>query len=459
MMLAVVSAFGGMLTGALLVWLLLRRRRAGEESLPADERMQRMIERFNVAIEAAGFSAWEIDPRERRFVWVENRLRAIDSRDMTLEEYGDALHRMMHPEDRAEMLALATAAIEGDDSRYSYRYRLLRDGLVRHMQSHVRIVRDARGQAVRLVGATTDITNEVQTAELLLRQAEQERQLLDRLNIATQAAGISSWEIDLLGERFLWIENSLHGVTAESNVSLEEFRKRIHPEDRELFRDALKSADRNHQDRITYRYRLFDDDGRLVHVQMSARLVADESGNATRLLGVSWDVTREVEAAIRLKEQTEHERMLLDRLSMSTQAAGISSWEYDLDTQRFAWIENPIAALNGDSGVWGLTRSLIERIHPDDRESVLECLETAIRERHDRLSCRYRGLGAQQDAEVHVQTHARVLYDDDGHARRLLGISWDISKEIAGQQQLQLQALQLRDAERRLERASLSSSE
>ena len=459
MILAVVSAFGGMLAGGLFVWLLLRRRRPDEASLPADERMQRMIERFNVAIEAAGFSAWEIDPRERRFVWVENRLRAIDSRDMTLDEYGDALHRMMHPEDRAEMLTLAEAAIANGDPRYSYRYRLLRDGLVRHMQSHVRIVRDAYGQAVRLVGATTDITNEVQTAELLLRQAEQERQLLDRLNIATQAAGISSWEIDLVGERFLWVENSLHGVTPESDDSLEEFRKRIHPEDRDLFQDALKSADRNHQDRITHRYRLFDDEGRVVHVQMSARLVADESGNATRLLGVSWDVTREVEAAIRLKEQSEHERMLLDRLSMSTQAAGISSWEYDLDMQRFAWIENPITALNGDSGVWGLARSLLERIHPDDRESVLECLETAVRERHDRLSCRYRGLVAQQDAEVHVQTHARVLYDDAGHARRLLGISWDITKEIAGQQQLQLQALQLRDAERRLERASLSSSE
>ena len=182
-----------------------------------------------------------------------------------------------------------------------------------------------------------------------------------------------------------------------------------------------------------------------------------EDGRVTRLLGVSWDVTREIEDAIRLAEQAAHERMLLDRLSMSTQAAGIASWEYDLVQQQFQWIENPIQALQDEHGGSELAPTLLERVHPEDREQTARLLEAALLQKQGRVSCRFRSIGASGNI-VHVQTHARVLYDDvTGAARRLLGISWDITREITAAEQLQQQALKLRDAERRLERASLLS--
>ena len=49
---------------------------------------------------------------------------------------------------------------------------------------------------------------------------------------------------------------------------------------------------------------------------------------------------------------------------------------------------------------------------------------------------------------IHIQTHVHVMIDDTGRGRRLLGVSWDITKEIEAAERLQ-------DAERRLERASL----
>ena len=98
MLMAFACVFGGLLAGLALAWLYGRRQRLHEpETAPlTDERVQRLRERFNVAIEAAGFSAWEIDPRSRRFVWVENRLRSLDAAHLSLDEYGALLHRMMH---------------------------------------------------------------------------------------------------------------------------------------------------------------------------------------------------------------------------------------------------------------------------------------------------------------------------------------------------------------------------
>ena len=461
MILSAICGATGLVVGVGLHWLWVRRRTSHEAKLAPDERMQLMLDRFNVAIETAGFSPWEIDPRTRRFVWAENRIRANGLAELPLEEYGQALLKLMHPDDLAEMRAVATKAVRNGDPGYSYRYRLIRpDGLVRHMQSHVRIVRNAQGRAVRLLGATTDVTNEVQTNELLLRQAEQERLLLDRLNIAQQAAGICSWEIDLREHRFLWIENPIGGLQLEDkDYILEEFAKRIHPDDQMTFRESLRKAGQQGQDRISYRYRAFGPDQRIIHIQVSARLLNDEHGHLSRLLGVSWDVTKEVEASTKLEEQATHERMLLDRLAMSTQAAGISSWEYDLDAESFLWIENPIAALSDRDGVWDGPRTFLQRVHADDRAAVERTLREAIAQQREGVSFRYRCLGPRTDSDVHLQTHARLLYDERGTAHRMLGISWDITKEIVAQQQLEMQTLQLRDAERRLERASLSSSE
>ena len=45
--------------------------------------------------------------------------------------------------------------------------------------------------------------------------------------------------------------------------------------------------------------------GDIVHVQNFGRIILDEKGAPSRLLGVSWDVTKEVVASELLRQQTE----------------------------------------------------------------------------------------------------------------------------------------------------------
>lgn len=429
----------------------------GPSGQPAQaERVQTLLDRFSVAIETAGISPWEMDARTGKFIWAENRHKAFGLSELPLELYGQAILDMMHPGDRAEVIATIEAAVAGQRS-CSYRYRLLRpDGLVRHMQSYAQIVRDVDGQAIRLLGATTDITNEVQTNELLQRQAEQERALLDRLNIATQAAGISSWEIDVEGRRFLWVENSLKGMrdVMQDGGALDAAAAHIHPEDRDSFTTQLRHAFANQLDRISYRYRAFNNDGGLEHVQVHGRLLQDDAGRTLRVLGVSWNVTSEVEAAEQLERQARHERMLLDRFSMATEAAGIASWEVDMDTRRFVLADQGIQKLLGIAQFNGTTDEVLASMHPDDRN----VFEDAVRAQGERFSCRYR-VPSEDGSMLHIQTHARLVFDAGGTPRRMFGVSWNITKEIEAAERLRQQAQQLRDAERRLERASLLSSE
>jgi PAS domain S-box-containing protein len=91
--------------------------------------------------------------------------------------------RRIHPDDREATERKFRDAVAGQVREYSVQYRIVRpsDGELRWISVKSTIERDAEGKAVRLVGAHTDITEQVE-AERALRQSEEEyRKLADQL--------------------------------------------------------------------------------------------------------------------------------------------------------------------------------------------------------------------------------------------------------------------------------------
>jgi PAS domain S-box-containing protein len=60
---------------------------------------------------------------------------------------------------------------------------------------------------------------------------------------------------------------------------------------------------------------------------------------------------------------------------------------------------------------------------------------------------------------VHVKNFCKLVYDERSRPVRAFGVSWDVTSEVEAAARLAQQTQQLQDAERRLERASLSSFE
>ncbi len=423
--------------------------------------VQSLLDRLSVSTKAAGITPWEFDLQTRRFLWVENPLPAFGLTDVPIEDYGATLMNALHVDDRSEIARIIHEAIEGTAETFSSRYRLVRpDGTQRHMQAYAHVVRDEQGVAVRLLGATTDITNEVQTTEMLQRQAEHERGLVERLNMAADVAGISSWEMDLIERRILWMENPIKGL--ENCIGPDQLL--------DMLRDRLPSADRDHgiqaiiaavgekSDRFTFTSQAEASDGRIIHVQSHARLLFDEHGTAVRALGVSRDVTREIEDSRRLEEHAQQQRILLDRLSIATHVADISTWEIDLIAEEFLWLENPIKELAPPDDVEHKLANAAHQVVPEDRLLMQQFIGKAMAAGTDRLSYRCRCYG-NSGGIVHVQTYAKLILDEQGRPVGLMGASWNVTREVEAAQQLERQAQLLKNAEHRLERASLSSSE
>jgi PAS domain S-box-containing protein len=91
--------------------------------------------------------------------------------------------RRIHPDDREATEKKFRDAVAGDVREYSVQYRIIRpsDGELRWISVKSTIERDENDKAVRLVGAHSDITEQVE-AERALRQSEEEhRKLADQL--------------------------------------------------------------------------------------------------------------------------------------------------------------------------------------------------------------------------------------------------------------------------------------
>src|SRR5712672_107072 len=102
--------------------------------------------------------------------------------DAANESHDDWVQRI-HPDDREATEKKFRDAVAGKARDYTAQYRIIRpsDGEVRWISVKSTIERDQSGKAIRLIGAHTDVTEQV-VADLALRQSEERfRKLADQL--------------------------------------------------------------------------------------------------------------------------------------------------------------------------------------------------------------------------------------------------------------------------------------
>jgi len=261
----------------------------------------------------------------------------------------------------------------------------------------------------------------------MVKQAEQERSLRDRLNVATRSAGIASWEIDLRDFKFLWRENWQLYTEETGESVLKVIQDRVVEEDRDNFRNAVSAAIAAGADTFAYRYRLRGSDGTIIHLQNHARLLVDAAGRPSSALGVSWNITKEVEAA-RALELAQH------RFARAINGTQDGLWE--LEANGAAWISPRVIELLGyrQEELAATTDFLREFLHPEDIARV-----AAAAKAHDLHDEPY-------DVEIRLRLHsgeyrwfrarAKAERDPAGCSVRLSGSLQDVSDARAAREEV-----------------------
>ncbi len=275
-------------------------------------------------------------------------------------------------------------------------------------------------------------------AEEALRESER------RLQLAVQVSKTGLWDHDLRSNRVYYSPEwkaQLGYAPGEIGDTLDEWEKRIHPEDRERALAVIRSLDANSPEFETD-LRLRHKDGSYRWILARGSLLFDTQGQPRRIIGSHMDFTERK----KMEEELDASRRLVHRILNATPDL---LYIYDLAEGRNTFANRHVTEFLG----YGLDRAQLlgadlmgEILHPEDAPAVAQhlrrCREAADGET---LEIEYR----MRHADGHwcwVHCRDMVFARTDGVPSKVLGVAQDITERKHAEDAL-------RKSEARLERA------
>jgi diguanylate cyclase (GGDEF)-like protein/PAS domain S-box-containing protein len=169
----------------------------------AEAELRKNEERFKYAAQASSDAIWDWDIRNKR-AWCSENMQSLfgyacPESDDPFEPWAEQLH----PEDKDRVLREIDAALKGSANSLRVEYRFMQlDGSCIDILSRAVIIRDNKGEAVRMVGALVDIT-ERNRAEAARKENEQQ---IRHLAFHDSLTGLAN--------RVLLLESVRHALTA-----------------------------------------------------------------------------------------------------------------------------------------------------------------------------------------------------------------------------------------------------
>jgi PAS domain S-box-containing protein len=244
------------------------------------------------------------------------------------------------------------------------------DGVYRWMLHLKTPLRNSDG-IIKWFGSSVDIEERKRAEEALQTGA----QLLQRnefyLTEAQRLAHIGSWVFDPAGRFDYWSRElfQIYGMDpAKDAPTLKEYLARVHPQDREFMASLIKRmvAEGSGCD-VTKR--IVRPDGEVRHIRCVGAPVV-ESGILKRIVGNAIDVT---EHEVLTQELRRREAYLAEAQRLSH----TGSFGWTPDTGENVWSEETYRIFEYDPAEKVTVGRIIERVHPEDRNLVLELVERA----------------------------------------------------------------------------------
>ncbi len=424
----------GEVVGVVLVFRDVTSRRRSEEARRHSE------ERLKLALEAGKIGVWDWDVVENRIEWSD---LVYDLHGVPKGQFNGKVEdfaALVHPQDQESVGAAIQSALQRD-TPYDVEFRVVHpDGKVVWLATTARVLRNDSGLAIRMLGATTDITVRKQ-AETLLREQWNTFDVVlsntpDMMYIFDRECRFSYANRALLS----LFQKRLEEVVGRNFYELQypgDLADRLTGQVSEVI--AAKAPLR---DRGPYR----GADGELRHYEYIFVPILNSAGFVEAVAGSTRDITEQnkIEAALRASEE---------RLTLALEAGGgVGTWDWDVPGDR-VYANASFAQLLGidpDRALAGAPLAeYVAKVHPEDQPSIGEQIRQSIETGAD-FAEEVRII-RPDDSEIWIYARGACHRDAGGKPARFTGVAFDITGRKHDEQSLRASNEELQRVNRKLE--------
>ena len=206
-----------------------------------------------------------------------------------------------------------------------------------------------------------------------------------------------------------------------SGLTSEDWNRRVHPDDKENYRAALRACFKKSTSKLECQYRIKAADGSYRWVEDHGLPIRNEAGRVIRLVGAVSDISRrrQTEQALRDSEQ---------RYALAMQAVNEGIYDWNIATGEMYYSPRVREAVGLTPEELGSRTDWLDRIHPDDLSAYKKAFAAHLKGETERLTCEFRY--RHPDGTWHwARQHGLALRDQAGRAYRMAGSTGDITAE------------------------------
>ena len=294
---------------------------------------------------------------------------------------------------------------------------------------HLLPIRDGTGAVIYGMGVAVDITDRKRAAERLAENEGWLRAIVDAEPECVKVLDGSGRVVSMNPAGLAMVEaDTPEQIVGQKVLSF------VVPEYHQAFTDLEKRVLAGESG--TLEFEIVGFKGTRRWLETHAVPLRSPRGDVHSVLGITRDITTRKQAERALRESEE-------RLQLVSRATNDAVWDWDFESDELWWGE-AFHALFGYAGheVEPRIESWHNRIHPDDRERVINGVRAAIDGGEIFWSDEYR-FRRKDGAYAQIYDRGHVIHDADGRPVRMVGSMMEVSERRRTEAQLRNLAARL----------------